>query len=247
MEKQCIDFFDQVSCINLRRSKVRWRGFQRRISLLDWPFRPVQKFNAIDGNKLEPPAWMKIARASSAWGCLVSHMRLVEDALNEDISSILIMEDDVVFCKNFSQKVIRFLDNVPKGWDAIFIGGEHVPNSVPAKVNDYVFRPGAVFRAHCYGMKLKFMRALYRRLIQKGTSRALRKDYEYHIDHHIAEVCRNADLNVFCPPHWLAGQDSGYSYILGKKRFNQPCFFNKRNPCNDLLCATSKLSISEGH
>src|SRR5271169_5550579 len=43
-------FFDAAWCISLDSDSTRWRDFQTQLASCDWPFCPVTRFPAIDGD-----------------------------------------------------------------------------------------------------------------------------------------------------------------------------------------------------
>lgn len=63
-----VNAFDQVVCINLTRRRDRWDAFAAGIREMDWPFRPVKRFAAVDGHAEPPPKSWKAGKG--AWGCM---------------------------------------------------------------------------------------------------------------------------------------------------------------------------------
>lgn len=59
------------------------------------------------------------------WGCLMSHIKVVQDAITNEYKNILILEDDVNFktdINNHMYKVGDIVNNNP-GWKIIYLGG----------------------------------------------------------------------------------------------------------------------------
>src|SRR5262245_46044684 len=110
-----------VVCINLKRREERWKAFQERLPG-DWPFRKIVRFPAIDGRACVPPPWWK--ESAGAWGCYRSHLRVVEDCLNNDLESVLVLEDDAEFPPTFAADAAEFLRHVPDDWDMLYLGGQ---------------------------------------------------------------------------------------------------------------------------
>ena len=50
------------------------------------------------------------------------HIKIYENIIKNDIKSALVLEDDVILDKNFSNNFNLFLSMTPKDWDMIFIG-----------------------------------------------------------------------------------------------------------------------------
>jgi GR25 family glycosyltransferase involved in LPS biosynthesis len=54
-------------------------------------------------------------------GCFLSHMGVAKMALSLGLAKFLILEDDVVFCKGFAEKMAPILDQYP-GCDVLMLG-----------------------------------------------------------------------------------------------------------------------------
>jgi GR25 family glycosyltransferase involved in LPS biosynthesis len=116
-----IDTFEDVKkeiayVINLDSRTDRWTKIQDKFK--DSEFQ-LERFSAI--------------KDSVGWkGCGYSHMALIEKAKNDNMPSILIMEDDCVPSKEFNEywpKIKKWLDTNKDSWD-IFIGGNTYYGSV---------------------------------------------------------------------------------------------------------------------
>lgn len=223
-------YFDRVVCINLRRRTDRWLAFQEQLEQVDWPFRFVERFNGIDGRRVSPPLWFNIGDAGGTWGCLMSHLRVWEEALNDDLDSVLIFEDDAVLCDGFGDQVSQFLRHVPSNWDQLWIGGDHVPDSTPWRINEFVYRPEAAHRMHCYAMRRDFIRDAYRFVTSFNAPGRFTNDPDYHIDHQLWPMMRDERYGIYCPEKWLVGQRSDVSDIVNRCRHEATAFYNDVNP-----------------
>jgi GR25 family glycosyltransferase involved in LPS biosynthesis len=97
---------------------------------------PVQRFSAIDGNDVAlPHNWIHTA---GAYGCLLSHVQVVREARDAGASSVLILEDDVVFDPQFKEKFASFIQELPADWDMLFLGALH--KDEPVVVSEHVAR-----------------------------------------------------------------------------------------------------------
>lgn len=83
---------------------------------------------------------------SSEVSLAYKHWKCYEDMVLEDIEIGLILEDDVILCKNFQSVLLKFLQQTPRDWDAIFIGsgsGLRVRDRVPGQVAYLKAHPAA--------------------------------------------------------------------------------------------------------
>ena len=115
------EFFPHKVCINLDKRSDRWGRMCARFA--EHGIEGVERFPALDGRELTPPAGWAASRG--AYGCLRSHMAVVERARREDWPSVLIFEDDAVLDPQFGVKFPRFVEQLPAGWDMLLFGGIH--------------------------------------------------------------------------------------------------------------------------
>lgn len=178
-------------------------------------------FEAVDGMKSLPPnIW---PNGPGAWGCLKSHQRVLESAVADGVDALLVLEDDVCFTKNFKIKVEQFLRNIPKDWDQLMIGGQHINTfGEPHLVRPGIYRTTDCERRHCFAIRGEFMRKLAKRWEGGGRFNGnafgdfiMGRDPEMQFAH-----------KVYSPKTFLAGQDRSYSDIYGaimpRKFWNPP-------------------------
>ncbi len=96
----------------------------------------VQRVSAIDGNITPlPHNWI---HSAGAYGCLLSHVRVVREARDAGASGVLIFEDDAVFHPQFKEKFATFIEELPPDWDLLFLGALH--KDEPVKVSEHIAR-----------------------------------------------------------------------------------------------------------
>jgi hypothetical protein len=208
--------FDRTVYINLDRSTDRRRRFESRVAeIADWPFGQVERVPGVDE---DAPAWHRSGRG--AWGCFRAHMSVYEHALQHGLRSVLIFEDDCVFCPDFASKARAFLRAVPRDWDMIFLGGNHY--AVPSVVDDRVLRGRVVNAAHAYAIRGRAMVEVYRTL---ATFPHVLSDGEFHIDTLFGSLHEWQRVNAYCPWNWLCGQAAGpserSSYVIPEDLYFQ--------------------------
>ncbi len=198
------DTFEKVICINLRRREERWRAFLSRLEAFNWPFRPISRVEAIDGNRAPPPDWWK-RDASGVWGCYRSHLRVLEDALNEGIGSLLVLEDDAAFVNDFTVKITRFLQCVPADWDQIYLGGRAWGRI--EVINEEVDRVYGVLNTHAYAIQGRFIEKLY------GVLCSLSGNSLFPVDVQMCLAHFNSTFRIYKPREWLVIQEPSTSDV----------------------------------
>lgn len=103
---------DRIVCINLDQRADRWQCVQLQLAHASWPFGSVERFSAIDGQKVPPPMWWRAG--AGAWGCYQSHVAEMRRAIQDDVKSLLILEDDAVLSESFASHAQAFLAAVPR-------------------------------------------------------------------------------------------------------------------------------------
>jgi GR25 family glycosyltransferase involved in LPS biosynthesis len=187
------DYFDRIYCINLNRRRDKWLEVQKEFvkhSLI------VNRFQAIDASRLSP---MKIN--AGAHGCLLSHDAVIDMARDDNLNSVLILEDDVVFDDDFVTKFEMWYPQVPHDWDMLYLGGNH--NGLPVeKISDNVGRVKEMYATHAYAVKDNLYKYIADRLSNPNIC----------VDQCYAEIQKTANCYCFIP--LLAFQKEGYSDVL---------------------------------
>jgi GR25 family glycosyltransferase involved in LPS biosynthesis len=187
-------YFDKIYCINLERRTDRWDKCLKQFRLHNLT---VDRFNAIDGRTLIEPNC--IFETVGQYACLLSHLEVIKKAKELNLSSVLIMEDDVKFCDNFDAMLTESMAKVPSDWDMIFFGSNHI--IMPEKINSNIFKLVRSYSAHCYAINAKMFDLLIGNLSKEMEP----LDVTYaNLQPHINAYVIN--------PH-LTWQDPGYSDI----------------------------------
>ncbi len=126
--------FPHKICINLDRRPDRWQRMQAVFARHG--IENVHRFSAVDGSAISLPAnWNHTV---GAYGCLLSHTAVIEQARELDQESVLIFEDDAVLDPEFETKFASFMVQVPSDWDMLYFGALH--KDQPIKIRDHVHR-----------------------------------------------------------------------------------------------------------
>ena len=115
------DFFPSQICLNLDSRPDRWQRMQQRFA--DRGMNRVVRFSALEGLELEiPPDWPYLP---GAYGCLRSHLAIVQEARRKRLPSVLIFEDDCDFSPDFREKFNSVSEELPGDWDMLLFGAIH--------------------------------------------------------------------------------------------------------------------------
>jgi GR25 family glycosyltransferase involved in LPS biosynthesis len=214
------NLFDRCFVISLARRPDRLQAFNENIAAINWPFKPVETFSAIDGNLVPKPT--NFMEGEGAWGCLRSHQIVLDTAFNAKCFSYLVMEDDCEFPTTFLEDFKAFYAECPEDWDGIWIGGQHKRNywSMAGwrNCNGYktlsprVAQLFSVQRTHCFAVRRPLMLALQK----------LWDGLPTHCDWPLGQVLQK--FKVYAPIPWLAYQRAGKSDITGLTLDRQTMF-----------------------
>jgi len=214
-------YFERVVLINLKRRPDRLARVMQELKRCKWPFKMPEIFEAVDGHASPtPPKW---GFGQGAWGCMQSHKRVLQDAIDDGVEKLLVMEDDVCFADTFCVSIKRFLQKVPDDWDQLMIGGQHFNlHGEPPLVRPGVVRCTDCERPHCHAVRGNYMLKLLERWHGGGPFNGLG-----HCDWIMG---RDPELQfahkVYAPRKFLAGQERGQSDINGgllpRKFWNPP-------------------------
>lgn len=213
--------FDRVVAVNLDRRTDRWLRFQTALRCARWPFGPVARVSAVDGQATGCPPWWSQGRG--AWGCMMSHARVLESALADGVESLLVLEDDATFLPRFSLYAAQFVRHLPDDWDGLMLGGQHL--QAPISVNDYVCRVTNGNRTHAYAARGEFIRTLYAQILDAP---GYLSNPRHHVDHRMGALHATGKHHVYAPTQWIVGQgatrsdvgrDSGERYWLDTRTY----------------------------
>jgi hypothetical protein len=216
-----------------RHDRTRLPEFIGRIDALSlsWLTRSIIiKFDAIDGEQCTPPWWW--TSTGGAWGCYMSHLRVLEKMMSNKNASVIIFEDDAFFCDNFNDEMETYLEHLPDDWEMAYLGGQHIV--VPTKVNDYVSRAKDVRGTHAYMLQGNGIMKLYQHLtdfvrlaIHHDLRLNARRSKEAimpsvfprkQLDEWIGELVGSGNIKAYAPMGWMVGQVGGVSSVSGVEK-----------------------------
>lgn len=171
---------------------------------------------AVDGSVTpHPDYWIS---GDGAWGCYRSHLRIIEDALNNGSNGVLIFEDDAVFSdeKTLGESWVSYLqgclNELPEDWGMFYLGGQHQRQKEQPVVqySPHLHYAYSINRTHGYAISKAALPIVYKHLLSRSWQP------RHHIDHHLEALHRSNEFSVFSASTWLVSQDEGPSNISGK-------------------------------
>jgi len=147
-------YFDRIYVINLRRRQNKLAEITQKLNCLNISAEIIE---AIDGyeaphiNEYEvykniplglenaSPEKIKLNRkliySPGVWGHLKSNRLILQDALSKSYQKILILEDDVLFMKNFHQEFENFTRIISgKNWKFLYLGATQASWDIPGSI-----------------------------------------------------------------------------------------------------------------
>lgn len=211
------DFFESVVVISLRDKRKR----------ADQCLKQLQDYNlsgnarvveAIHGQTVGVPSWFKWG--AGAWGCLLSHMRVLQDfSMAENYrgishNSMLVLEDDAIFEPNSYEIFKRFSKNIPNDWGQLYLGGQHT--LAPKVINDCVVQCQSVNRTHAYAVNAGSVAKISQHITDFPNY--FPTNSKNHIDHQLEKAHRKGLWKVYAPKRWIVGQGAHRSDISQRSK-----------------------------
>lgn len=147
--KNPFDFFDQIFCINLDTRPDRWKESEQeflKLGILD-------KVKRVSGVVAEP-TWR---------ACDLSHISIIDEAIENKYQNILILEDDVCFSDNALDVLSNALTDLQKqtNWDLFYLGETIVsPFQI---ITPNLLKLGSAFATHAYAINGHFLETMLER------------------------------------------------------------------------------------
>lgn len=145
------NFNYNIYVITLDSKSKRFTTFIKNYNKVKNWFIDYKIFNGINGHNIIIPEWFKKYNTytkiytdvtmSGSYGCYMSHVTILTNFMNNNtLDFIIIFEDDAEFISSFKEDFINFYNNIPKNWDACYLG--YTLNSDPFCINKYCNKVG---------------------------------------------------------------------------------------------------------
>jgi hypothetical protein len=152
------------------------------------------------------PSQGKGAMNAGRLGCRQSHLEVVRRAKKEGFRNVLILEDDVIFSKDFNNRWPLYADMLREiDWNTFHFGPHFIDPPKSVRPNLYEVRRHNLL--HCYALNASAF-DLY--ISEMGA------DDDRFADFVFADVATRLG-NAYCPNPFLAWQRDGFSDLVGEE------------------------------
>lgn len=113
---------DQIYIINMDKDINRMKELNNKMNNLGLKYKRI---SGVDGKKIYNKYKHKTKLRPGQLGCLLSHQNVLKDAIKNNYNNILVLEDDVIFHKNFHnefKKKYKYLIDRENEFDLIYLG-----------------------------------------------------------------------------------------------------------------------------
>lgn len=142
-------FFDKVYLINLKRRPDRLSQATAELSNNGIDF---DVFEAIDGNPGNIPPTCPLLDRPGHIGCVLSHVSIIQKAKSLNLKNILILEDDVLFYNNLTEKFNTAITYLPEDWEMLYFSG-NTENNKLKHIDGTIFQCFGTLTTHAYAIK----------------------------------------------------------------------------------------------
>jgi GR25 family glycosyltransferase involved in LPS biosynthesis len=184
-------FFERAYVINLDRRQDRW---QRTSSCLQSLGIAAERFSATDIDRLaaekdrpsaalrdfldrvDGPHAASEHKLLTTWACMRSHLAVIQKAKEQELPSVLILEDDCDF-EPYARAVLTRAEQQLRGrsWQMLYLGGTLKKGSRNSSVSANLKRVSRVRLAHAYLVHS----SLYDRILSEAPCSGLPLDWYY--------------------------------------------------------------------
>lgn len=211
--RNSFDFFDRIYCINLEHRKDRWNNCLSQFENLGI----LNKVTRKEGITCIHPSLSR--KQNAQVGCALSHYNIFKEAQEENVSKILILEDDFLFIKSpqeIQEEIAKSTEELPSDWDAYYLGGFLVKGYDFPPVEIYsknLIKINTCFCTHAIAYSINGVNKILKNLKLDTESEILKLTKEYEaIDWYFATEFQDKN-NCYGPKNLLCVQKEGFSDI----------------------------------
>lgn len=231
------DYFGKAYVLNLDCCPERWDKFQETAA--EAGITGFERVRAVHGDSCPHPAFWRAG--NGAWGCLMSHLRVLQDALMDNLDSFVVFEDDACFSKDFATRLPKVMKELSKHeWHQFYLGGQHLYKEAcppwPLDKRGLLLRCKNVNRTHAYAVNRRFMAQLQQHIMHMPDYIASHETWEstneetkevsthekfFHVDHQMGTIHERLQHLIVAADPWLCGQGANSSNINGQLQDEQ--------------------------
>ena len=224
-------FFEHICVINLDSRPDRWINVQKQLKKIG--IEHAQRFSAVSFARLEnnpPPenlkayAMAKLERNNETnnaehqikamWGCLCSHVGVIEYAKSQQWPYVLILEDDCEF-EPYTRKVMRRVSEqiTTLDWDMLYLGGNQKRYGLRKRAASNIYSVTGITLTHAYVVRA----SIYDKVIAEAPKSGRT------IDDFYAKVLQNEVKTLIVEPQVAFQRDddiSDISQVARRRKYN---------------------------
>ena len=226
-----LPFFKYICCINLDSRPDRWESMQVQFSKVN--ISGVERFSAISFDKLEktpPPEAFKakvmatLQRKNEAqnaahqikamWGCISSHIAVIQHAKAQNWPYVLILEDDCEFeayTNKIMSLVMKQISDID--WDMLYLGGNQKKYGLRQQKTHNLVSVTGITLTHAYMVNA----SIYDKIINEAPQANMTID-----DFYAKQLQNNVKTLMLDPPVAYQAPDevSDISQIARRRKYN---------------------------
>lgn len=199
-------YFDKTFLVNLDKRPDRLEKAKKECEKYNIQF---ERWPAVDGYKediqikpvkgLSPQHWNK-----GAAGMVKTIYNIISYAKENNLNSVLIMEDDIEFHPQINEFTSRFIYDLPSDWETFYFGANH--NQGVTKVTNNLVKMKGSFALHCHVVR----HTIYDEILR------LFSDYRMPADVLYSDFIHSRGKSYCFHPN-MAYQKADYSDIMSQK------------------------------
>jgi GR25 family glycosyltransferase involved in LPS biosynthesis len=131
---------------------------------------------------------------------MLEHLFALQKAVQDNVKIAMIVEDDVIFCDGFSDKIVNYMNQLPDNWDVFYPGeacNQRLPQTDPNK-NVYLHPQKSTRTSYFYIMKIETIKRILTTIIPFTLAVDFELTYQYW----------NHNMNVYWGEPSLSKQGS---------------------------------------
>jgi len=210
------EYFDKIFCINLKDREDRWESAQAEFQKHNLV---VERVDAVDSRRT-PSIVIKDGPEQigyGARGCSLSHVKVLQNMIDNNIQRALILEDDICF-KDDLQMFFHHRERfIPGNWDILYLGGNHIGKLIVH--NGPIYRTDGTYTTGSYGITLEFAKIAIAKIKELTTP----------VDVVYSRLAKHFKMYTFNPG--IAWQKAGHSDVENEFK-DYEWHLKKKNPNN---------------